>query len=166
MTAFYTPAMGRIALWLGLAGIVASTACWGSHSAPPVQPSPPAERAVPAVVTAPAPTTHGIRFVSRTPRRCIRVVAHVFDTSRKDASTTASLSEQLLEDMQQMAVESCEETQWTEEALDCYESATSSPEMTRCYRAMTQAQQDDFAKRLTELMQKHTSGGNVPPPTP
>ena len=128
------------------------SACWSDRA--PGRPTTPAPVA-PADPTAAGPPSTGIRFVSRPPNRCAVVVAHLFDQSKADISSSG-MSEAFMQELQDVAVASCRDTEWSTEALDCYEGTSSSTEITACFSEMTQEQQEDFKKRMTELVQRQS----------
>jgi len=138
------------------------SACWSDRS--PARSTTPAP-AAPADPTAGGPPSSGIRFVSRAPDRCAPAIAHVLEQSKADIAGSG-MSEAFLQEMQEMAVASCQETEWSPESLDCFEGIGSSSELTACFSAMTQEQQDDFKKRMTELLQRQSALSTSPPPPP
>lgn len=139
---------------------ICGSACWTERS--PGRPTTPAP-AAPADPIAGGPPSSGIRFASRVPDRCAPAIAHVFEQSKADIGGSG-MSEAFLQEMQEMAVASCRETQWSPETLDCFEDSDASSELTTCFSAMPQEQQDDFKKRMTELLQRQHALSSPPPP--
>jgi hypothetical protein len=141
---------------------ICGSACWTDRS--PGRLTTPAP-AAPADPTAGGPPSSGIRFVSRAPNRCAPAIAHVLEQSKADIAGSG-MSEAFIQEMQEMAVASCQETQWSPETLACFEGTETSSELTACFKAMLQEQQDDFQKRMTELFQRQSSLSVPPPPPP
>jgi hypothetical protein len=145
--------------WLAL---VVLAGCWSERA-----PSPAAPASIAAVERPrePWPSSTPMRFTPRVEDRCATVIGHVFELARQDASNgrfTAAMLDELL----QVTIESCHETQWSEESLDCYEETTSSSDTSDCYSSMTMEQREDFERRFTEVMQRHRSPMMAPPPSP
>lgn len=145
--------------WLAL---VVFAGCW-SERAP--APATPASIAAVERPREPWPSSTPVRFTPRVEDRCATVLTHVFELAKLDASnirfTTAMLDELL-----QVTIESCHETEWSEDSLDCYEETTSSSETSDCFRSMTMEQREDFERRLDEIKQRHRGAPPPPPPSP
>jgi len=149
--------------------VVLATACWSAcWSDRPARTTTPTSIPTPTGTGAPAagvPPTSGIRFVTRAANRCARVIDHLFEQSKSEFASSG-LSDAFLEEMQELAVATCQETAWSPESLDCYERTESSAEISTCFTAMTPEQQDDFKKRMTELLQRQQNVRSPSPPPP
>jgi hypothetical protein len=132
--------------------------CWSERAAPTT----PAALAAMERPREPWPASAPSRYVPPAQDRCAVVIAHVFDLT-KDASG-GRFPIAMLDELQQATVESCHETQWSEESLDCYEATVSSSDTTDCYRSMTMEQREDFERRFNDIHQRHRSA-MVPQPS-
>jgi hypothetical protein len=96
--------------------------------------------------------------------RCARAITHVFDLARRDPASSG-LTPAMLDDLQQAGIDGCHETRWSEDVLDCYERTTMTTQSAECFRAMTEAQREDFERRYMDTRMRHR---NTPaaPPTP
>lgn len=139
---------------------LSGSACWSDR--PAARPAAPAPVA-PADPAAGGPPSSGIRFVSRAPNRCARAIAHMLEQSKADIASSG-MPESFIQELQDAAVASCEETGWSTESLDCYEGTGSSSEINTCFSAMASEQQEDFKKRITELLRRQSSSPPPPPP--
>ena len=86
----------------------------------------------------------------------------MFDLASQDAPNSG-FTVAMLDELQESTIESCHETQWSDEILDCYGETSSTSQTSDCYRAMTTEQREDFEKRFMELRQR---GRSSPPPAP
>jgi hypothetical protein len=155
----------RLPLILALACAAAGgTACWSDRPARTTAPDPTGTGGGSATTTAPPPTS-GIRFAPRSVNRCARVVAHLIEQSKSEL-VSSGLPATFLEDLERLAVESCEESEWTPESLDCYERTDNSSDVSTCFGAMTSEQQEDFKRRMFDLQRQHLSAPSPPPPGP
>ena len=152
--------------WLPLVLVMlAGAGCWSERA--PSKTTPPA---LAAVERPPEPWPSSARgpFVRRVQDRCAIVIAHVFDLTKLDSN--GRLPASVLDELLSSTIESCHETEWSEEILGCYEETASTSETSDCYRSMTNEQRDDFEKRFTDIMQRHHSsvshGASPPPPSP
>lgn len=163
----------RLPLILALACAAAGgAACWSDRPARTTVPGPTGAGGATsgtgggtgATGATTAPPTSGIRFAPRSVNRCARVISHLLEQSKSELASTG-LSESFLEELQRVAVESCEETAWAPESLDCYEGTTNSSDMSTCFTAMTPEQQEDFKRRMFELQRQQLSSPS-PSPSP
>jgi hypothetical protein len=142
--------------WLVL--VVLASGCWSERTTTETTPS------IASLERTPEPWPSSGR--SHAPRgdqdRCARVVAHVFGLARRDA-TSSGFTPAMLDDIEVSSVESCHETQWSDEILGCYEGTTSTAQMGECYRTMTDEQREDFERRFMDIRLRHR---NNPPPLP
>jgi hypothetical protein len=145
--------------WLVL--VVLASGCWSERATAETTPVP----SIASLERTPEPWPSSGR--SHAPRRdhdrCARVIGHVFDLARRDA-TNSGFTPQMLDDIQVSSVESCHETQWSDEILDCYEGTTSTSQTSECYRTMTEEQREDFERRFMDVRMRHRN--NPPPPPP
>jgi hypothetical protein len=139
---------------------LAGGACWSDRPAATPAPPRPAGSADP---TAGGPPSSGIRFVPRSTNRCARAIAHILEQSKADIASS-SFPETFIQELQDAAVASCQETGWSSESLDCFERTDSSSEITTCFKAMDTEQQEDFQKRITELFKRQSASAQPPPP--
>jgi hypothetical protein len=136
------------ALWL----VVLVAGCW--------------TQATPAPVV-PAPATTGVyrppRSVVTLAQRCATSIGTAFDVASDELEKTG-MSKQVIEEFQEVLVESCEVTVWADEILDCVASITGAADWNPCQNRMTAEQKDDWTKRAIEIMQRrrHSSGGATP----
>jgi hypothetical protein len=146
--------------WLLLTVLAAG--CWGERAPGQTTPAP----SLAAVERPPQPWPSSARPLPprRTTDRCAQVVAHVFEVARQDAPNVG-LAISMLDDLQETMIESCHETEWSEDILGCYAGTTSMAETSNCFRAMSTEQRDDFDRRFSAIRQRHRSG-SPPPPSP
>jgi hypothetical protein len=142
--------------WLVLVALAAG--CWSARS--PEETAPPPSLA--AVERPPErwPATGRANGRPRGEDRCTRALGHVFELARRDASSSR-FTPAMLDDVQSAAVESCHETQWADDLLDCYDAATSTSGTIECFRSMTDEQREDFQQRIVDVQARHA---NIPPP--
>lgn len=142
--------------------VLSLTACWSAAPAPPI--ARPSSEPAPVITAATLRSTRG-RLTHE--QRCAKSLATAFDVSRSELSSSG-LAPDVVDEIQDAFVTSCEVTQWTEEVLDCIGSVASVEEWNPCQNQMTQEQKDDSIKRAFEILQKRnaipTSGGSPPPP--
>src|SRR5689334_21179015 len=99
---------------------LSGSACWSDQpAARPATPSP-----IAPTDPATSPPSSGIRFTTRTPNRCARAIAHMLELSKADIASIG-MPETFIQELQDAAVASCEETGWSSESLDCYEGTDS-----------------------------------------
>jgi len=140
--------------------VVLAAGCWSERPTAETTPVP----SIASLERTPDPWPSSGRSLPprRDQDRCARVIEHVFDLARRDA-TSSGFTPQMLDDIQVSSVESCHETQWTDEMLDCYEGTTSTSQTGECYRSMTEEQREDFERRFMDVRMRHR---NNPPPSP
>src|SRR4051812_23431508 len=117
--------------WLVL--MVLAAGCWGERAPAPAMPPP----SIAAVERPPQPwpSTQRGHVRAREPDRCTQVLSHVFDLARQDVPSSG-FTVAMLDEIQEATIESCRETQWSEEILDCYADTSSTTQTSECYRSM------------------------------
>ena len=93
--------------------------------------------------------------------RCARVITHVFALFRQDALANG-ISGAMLDEIEESSIESCHETAWSDESLDCYEGTALSSKSRDCYRSMTEEQREDFERRFTDIRIRHRNAPTQP----
>jgi len=146
--------------WLAL--IVLAAGCWGARA--PASSAPPPSIAAAERSPEPWPSIQRGHVRERGPDRCTEVLAHVFDLARQDVPNSGFTSA-MLDEIQESTVESCHETSWSDDILDCYADTSSTAQTTECYRSMSEAQREDFEKRFMDIRLRHRNAPS-PPPTP
>lgn len=141
--------------------VVLAAGCWSAR--PPEETAPPPSLA--SVERPPERWPSSGRTLGRRrgEDRCARVVTHVFSLARRDATAGGGFTPAMLDDIEAATVESCHETQWSEDILDCYEHTITTSQTSECYRSMTDEQREDFERRFMDARMRHR---NVPPPPP
>ena len=137
--------MVRIAL------LVLVAACWGTSQ--------------PAPAPAPEPVTAGT-ITFRAPRRsgCMRTLDATLDKLRTELTGTG-MTEAIIEEMRDAALESCESMRWSSELLACYDAAITATDLGACQPMMSPEQTEDLTKRMMEIVSRmHAS--QVPPAAP
>jgi hypothetical protein len=153
--------------WLVLIALIALGAgCWSERA--PAETTLPSRSPPPSIATLdPAPAHRwpgsGARFRRRVEDRCAQVVGHMFDLARQDGMNNG-FAPAMLDDFQASTIESCHETEWSEESLGCYADTTSTSQMGECYRSMTTEQREDFEQRFLAVRSKHRTTSPPPPP--
>jgi hypothetical protein len=140
--------------------VLTLTACWTATPAAPTVRAP--SEPEPAITTAALRSTRG-RLTHE--QRCAKSLATAFDVSR-DELAGSGLAPDVVDEIQDAFVTSCEVTQWTDEVLDCIGAVASVEEWNPCQNQMTQEQKDDSIKRAFEILQKRNAIPTSPPPPP
>ena len=123
--------------------IAASTAaCWTST---PVTPAEPVPEPTPTVVLRPRPI--------KSP--CEIAVDHVIDISHDELDKLAGSGfTDKLDEVRDVAVESCNETAWSPELVQCFTETFDNAGLSQCQNLMSSDQMSDLMKRITEVLTK------------
>lgn len=90
--------------------------------------------------------------------RCVRALDQLVEVTRATAIGNG-VSEAMLDELSASAIESCEQQQWGDELLDCFETAATQGDVGGCTRHMTPEQGQDWMQRATAIVSRY-------PPTP
>ena len=125
--------MNRLASLLALAG------CWTSApAATPIAPDDPQ-------------TTVVARRARPMKSPCEVAVDHVMDIVGGELEKSSPFAEKI-DPMHAAAIDSCGETHWSAELIECLGNVDASSGLGQCENMMTPEQQKDIIKRITEIM--------------
>jgi hypothetical protein len=136
-----------------IALLVLVASCWGTS-----QPAP-----------APAPTPEPVaasKITFRAPRRtgCMRTLDAALDKLRTELTGTG-MTDAIIDELRDAALESCESMRWSSELLACYDAANTATDLGGCQTMMSPEQTEDLTRRMMEIVSRmHAS--QVPPPAP
>lgn len=85
------------------------------------------------------------------PSRCDAVVDHLLEVFEPDLRN-AGFGEDMVSRLEASASESCHDTRWPDDLLDCFQGVTQSDAFKHCQAKMSTEQVDDLQKRLVEAM--------------
>ena len=141
--------------------VLTLAACWRSTPPPSVTPAPASEPSPRAAAFRPS------RSALTHEQRCARSLAAAFEVSR-DELAGSGLAPDVVDEIEDAFVASCEVTQWTDEVVDCVGGVTGFADWSPCQNLMTQDQRDDSVKRAVEILQRRhaLSSATAPSPTP
>lgn len=140
-------------LAIGVLLVASWVGCWGTSGSSPVAPAPAAQADQPGT----------IRFRAKTRSDCARVLAGTGDRIRGELARIGT-SEQILDEMQLVAIESCESTVWSDEVLACYAKVAVVNDIGACTPLMSREQTDDISSRLMSIAARMNTA--PPPSTP
>ncbi|MDQ3367904.1 MAG: hypothetical protein M3680_20970 [Myxococcota bacterium] len=136
--------MVRIALLM-----LVVTSCWRTSAPEPA----------PAVASI---TAGKLAFRARPSSSCARTLDGAVEKLRLELAATG-MSETVIGDMRDAAVESCEAMRWSSELLGCYEAAPDTTALAGCQSHMSTEQSEDVSTRMMEVISRmHASS----PPAP
>ncbi len=133
-----------VACWVG---------CWGTTGSSPVASAPAMKPDQPGT----------IRFRAKTRSDCARVLAGTGDRIRAELARLGT-AEPILDEMQTVAIESCELTVWSDEVLACYAKVTVVNDLGECWQLMSREQTEDVSSRLMGIVTRMNAA--PPPSTP
>ncbi|MEO6771476.1 MAG: hypothetical protein ABI467_00450 [Kofleriaceae bacterium] len=128
-------------LWvvLGLAG------CWTSSPPPIVEPP------------APPPVVARHRRPLHSP--CEATIDHIVEVMQDELARIPDFADKL-DAIRDVAVASCNETEWTPELRACFDNTADNTAIQECQSLFTSDQTSDLMRRMTEVL----TGLNAPPP--
>ncbi|MBA3393964.1 MAG: hypothetical protein H0T89_15055 [Deltaproteobacteria bacterium] len=136
--------------WLAIVVLLVA-ACWGTSGSTPVASTP-----------APEPVQPGtIRFRAKTRSDCARVLAGTGERIRAELARVGT-TEPILDEMQAVAIESCEQTVWSDDVLACYAKVAVVNDIATCTPLMTREQRDDISSRMMGIAARMNT---APPPS-
>lgn len=121
--------------------VVLAAGCW--RSTPVVEPTEVTERE-------PEPV-HARYHQPPAPSRCDSVIGHLLDVFKPELAQ-AGFKDDVVAKLEMAASESCHETRWSDELLDCFSAVAATDAFAKCQAQMSSTQIDDLQKKMVEVM--------------
>lgn len=86
--------------------------------------------------------------------RCVRALDKLTEVTRATAVGNG-VSEAMLDELSASAIESCEQQQWGDELLDCFDTAATQGDVGSCTHHMTREQSEDWMQRATAIVSRY-----------
>ena len=86
------------------------------------------------------------------------------DKLRPEFSKTG-IPEATIDELIDVAIESCRATDWSPDLLACYNNAGDATDLNACQSLMTTEQSEDVTRRMMDVISRMSQTTTAPPPT-